>query len=101
MAFKVERENTRLQDIQVGAQNYNTGEQAFRAAMGNMTKFITDHWDAANGIANRDGPMNDAKFKVYVNRRPGTAEINLRYDYGFGSPEVWETNNIFWRILEV
>ena len=101
MAFKVERYNTKLDQTDLAAPEFTTGEQAFRAAMGNVTNFITGHWDAEGGVGNRNGPMNDLKFKIYINRRPGFAELNLRYDYPFGSPEDHETNNIFWRIIEV
>jgi len=101
MAFKIERTNSRLEQVDIAAPNFSTGEAAFRAAMDNVTKFITDHWDAEGGVANRNGPMNNLKFKIYINRRPGVAEINLRYDYLFGAPEVHETNNIFWRIIEI
>ena len=101
MAFKIERTNTKLAQVDIAAQNFSTGEAAFRAAMDNVTKFITDHWDAEGGVGNRNGPMNDLKFKIYINRSPGSAVINLRYDYPFGSPSDHETNNIFWRIIEV
>ena len=61
-------------------------------------KFITDKWGAGGG-SDEDGPADDGRFKIYIERRPGRSEIELRYDFGAGIDR--ETNSIYWRVLEV
>ena len=97
MPFEIHRRNEVKNENQVGGAQYATGELAFRAAMGNVTTYITDHWDSNPGITDLDGPGDNTKFKIYIERRPGQAEIELRFDI----PTVDQTNSIYWRVVSV
>ncbi len=99
MPFKIHRINDDKGTTDIAPPEYATGEGAFRAAMDNVTQFITDHWDAAPGDGDIDGPPNNNRFKIYINRRPGGAEIEMRYDYVV-APDNF-TNSIYWRIVSI
>lgn len=98
MAWKISRTNDATGVTQVANPNYNSGEGAFRNAMANAVDYVTAHWDGGTG-ADEEGPADDKRFKIYVERRIGGAEVELRYDYKNGAENL--TNSIYWRILEV
>lgn len=95
MPFQIDRFNQVKNETITAPAQYNTGEEAFRAAMQNVTTYITDHWDNA-GVGNSDGPDDGGRFKIYIERRPGRAEVELRWDYPIVDDR--ETNSIFWLI---
>ena len=99
MVWKVTRTNFNSGAVDVAPADHATGEIAFRAGMLNAINFITNHWDANLGVGDIDGPEDDGRFKIYIERRPGKAEIEMRYDYT-GLTER-ETNSIYWRIAEI
>jgi len=104
LPFKIERTNSDKATTQLGAQEYATGELAFRAAMGNVVDFITAHWDTATG-ANVNGPADNTTFKIYIKRKIPPVQVNLRYDWLEIMPSPLEdrgrTNDIVWVIIEV
>lgn len=104
MPFKIHRINTDKGTTDIAAPQFATGEQALRAAMENAVQFIASHWDLDQG-ATKDGPADNKRFKLYVERSPGFAELELRYDYNDSTePDPTQrdkTNHIFWKIVQV
>lgn len=97
MTWGVQRQNVAADEIVTSPESYPSAEAAFRAAMESAVSDVIEHWDAG-AIPNIDGPADSGRFKIYIDRRPGRAEVELRYDY----PDMWdqETNSIFWRVVE-
>ncbi len=103
MVWKISRENIDKGETVVAAPDFATGELAFRAAMGNVTDFITSHWDTATGNT-VDGPGDDARFKTYIHRSTLPVLIELRYDWlDLAQPieDQPRTNSVIWSISEV
>ena len=99
MPFKITVHNEVKDSTVELVQVFGTLEVAYRAAMAEVTSFIHAHWDVSPGNGNADGPQNNSRFKIYIERTPGKSEIELRYDYPI--PGDQETNSIIWRIAEI
>jgi len=99
MAFQIKRRNEANDTTITAPTIYTTGEEAFRAAMDNVMTFIMNYWDTALPPG-PNGPANDNRFKIYIERRPSMAEVELRYDYP-DPPLNQQTNSIYWRIVVV
>jgi hypothetical protein len=99
MVWKVTRTNTESGAVDVAPADHATGEIAFRASMANCVAFIINHWDSFPGDGTEDGPQDNGRFKIYIERRPGRAEVELRYDYPDAGDRT--TNQIYWRVAEI
>lgn len=104
MPFKIHRTNADKGTTDIAAPEYTTGEAAFRAAMANYTQFVINHWELTVG-STIDGPAVNTRFKLYTDRLPGSAKLELRYDY-LDSTELDpsqrdKTNHIIWHIVSL
>lgn len=102
MAFKIQRDNSDKGESVVMPATFPSVELAIRAAMREAMDFSTAHWDVRVG-GNQDGPADDTRFKIYVDRRIAPHEISLRYDWVDATQPVGEqdrTNDIVWRIVQ-
>ncbi len=103
MPFKIERNNSDKDEIIVMSPTFPSVELAIRAAMREAMDFSTAHWDMGVG-SNQDGPADNTRFKIYVDRRVTPQEVNLRYDWVDATQPIAEqdrTNDIVWQIVQV
>ena len=103
MAWQVTRENVDKSETITAAQQFGTFEAAFRASMGQVMTFITGHWDASSG-ADVDGPADDAKFKMYIDRRDPVPHIRLTYMWVDSTQPVGQQgrgNEVIYTFIEV
>ena len=98
MAWKIRRVNNEAGTSVVAPQTYPDAETAFRAAMSNVVSYITNHWDSGTGAGDQ-GPGNNHRFKIYIDRRTGQARVVLRYDHPSGTDA--ETNDIVWQVANL
>ncbi len=100
MPFQVRRRNALTGATVDSPQQYNTGPEAFDAAMDNIGTFIKNGIRGSSPGDNENPKSDDSQYKIYVRYRAGQGmQFELRYD--FETAGDWQTNSLFWLIREV
>ena len=109
MAWRVRLENTVLGTSELLPGIRPTEQRGFDKAKDDCLKWLRDswQWDSPNPQpaiplgGDASGPAPGRKFKIlYDTRIPGKHFINVRWDYQTG-PAEQETNDAYWRVIEV
>lgn len=111
MAFRVQEENSLLGTSELLPGQETTPQKAFNRAIERFVAWTQGGWNWNSNsprpndpnLGDINGPAPGGKYKVLINTKdPANLHINVRFDYFIGGPNNdWETNDIYWRVVEV